>query len=110
MKGLVQRVNHASVYVENKLISIFEDTNGKLNLSAKDIGAEILLISNFTLCTKAHSGNRPSFSAAANKAKAERLFESMPQFFTIQTKLGVFGADMKIQSEADGPVNLILEI
>lgn len=142
MKGLVQRVNHASVYVENKLISsiskgllvfvgifesdteetlqkfcqkvenlrIFEDTNGKLNLSAKDIGAEILLISNFTLCTKAHSGNRPSFSAAANKAKAERLFESMPQFFTIQTKLGIFGADMKIQSEADGPVNLILEI
>lgn len=138
----MQKVNHASVYVEDKLVNsiskgllifvgifeqdteetlqkfcqkienlrIFEDADSKLNLSAKDINAEILLISNFTLCAAPHSGNRPYFGAAAEKTKAKLLFESMPQLFTVKTKLGVFGAHMKIQSEADGPVNLILEV
>lgn len=138
----MQKVNHASIYVEDRLVNsiskgllifigifeqdteetlrkfcqkvenlrIFEDADGKLNLSAKDVNVEILLISNFTLCAAPHSGNRPYFGAAAEKNKAKLLFESMPQLFTVKTKLGVFGADMKIQSEADGPVNLILEV
>lgn len=138
----MQKVNHASVYVEDKLVNsiskgllvfvgvfeqdteetlqkfcqkienlrIFEDADSKLNLSAKDINAEILLISNFTLCAAPHSGNRPYFGAAAEKTRAKLFFESMPQLFTVKTKLGVFGAYMKIQSEADGPVNLILEV
>ncbi len=138
----MQKVNHASVYVEDKLVNsiskgllvfvgifepdtektlqkfcqkaenlrIFEDANGKLSLSVKDVNAEILLISNFTLCAAPHSGNRPYFGLSAEKTRAKLFFESMPQLFTVKTKLGVFGAYMKIQSEADGPVNLILEI
>ncbi len=138
----MQKVNHASVYVEDKLVNsiskgllvfvgifepdtektlqkfcqkaenlrIFEDANGKLSLSVKDVNAEILLISNFTLCAAPHSGNRPYFGLSAEKTRAKLFFESMLQLFTVKTKLGVFGAYMKIQSEADGPVNLILEI
>ncbi|MGN1034184.1 MAG: D-aminoacyl-tRNA deacylase [Oscillospiraceae bacterium] len=94
--------------VEN--LRIFEDANSRLNLSAKDVNAEILLISNFTLCAAPHSGNRPYFGAAAEKTRAKLFFESMPQLFTVKTKLGVFGAYMKIQFEVDGPVNLILEV
>lgn len=138
----MQKVNHASVYVEDKLVNsiskgllvfvgifesdtektlqkfcqkaenlrIFEGANGKLSLSVKDVNAEILLISNFTLCAAPHSGNRPYFGLSVEKTRAKLFFESMPQLFTVKTKLGVFGAYMKIQSEADGPVNLILEI
>ncbi len=124
----MQKVNHASVYVEDKLVNsiskgllvfvgifeqdtektlqkfcqkaenlrIFEDANGKLSLSVKDVNAEILLIPNFTLCATPHSGNRPYFGLSAEKTRAKLFFESMPQLFTVKTKLGVFGAYMKI--------------
>lgn len=94
-------------------LRIFEDENGKMNLSVKDVGGEVLLVSQFTLYGDASHGNRPSFTLAERPEKAEPLYEYAVQALSAQgvvVKKGVFGADMKIEQCNDGPVTILLEI
>ena len=93
-------------------LRIFEDDNGRLNLSVQDAGGSILAISNFTLAGDARRGRRPSFTEAAAPEQAEPLHEAFVQAAraagaTVET--GVFGAHMSVASVADGPVNIILD-
>ena len=94
-------------------LRIFEDANGKMNLSVKDVGGEILLISQFTLYGDCSHGNRPSFTDAERPEAAERLYlltaEKLRRY-GLTVKTGVFGADMKIEQYNDGPVTVIYEI
>ncbi len=94
-------------------LRVFEDENGKMNLSVKDVGGEVLLVSQFTLYGDASHGNRPSFTLAERPEKAEPLYEYAVQALSAQgvtVKKGVFGADMKIEQANDGPVTILLEI
>lgn len=99
----------------NKLIKlrIFEDENGKTNLSLKDVGGELLLVSQFTLLANCKEGNRPSFIGAGSPDEAKRLYEYMVELgkkSDIHTEYGVFGADMKVSLENDGPFTIVLEL
>ena len=93
-------------------LRIFEDENEKMNLSALDIGAEMLVVSQFTLCADCSHGRRPSFTPAAPPKEANGLYE----YFTSRLKEagishvenGVFGADMQVSLVNDGPVTIIL--
>lgn len=94
-------------------LRIFEDQNGKMNLSIKDAGGEVLLISQFTLLADCSHGNRPSFSLAEKPERARALYEYTAQKIREQglcVKCGVFGADMKIEQYNDGPVTIIYDI
>ncbi len=145
MKLVIQRVTHADVTVDGKVIGkigkgylallgvadtdteeimqymadkmmhlrIFEDENGKMNLSLLDVDGEILLISQFTLYADCKKGRRPSFTDAGAPAFAENLYQKMTAYLEaslpgkIQT--GEFGADMKVALLNDGPVTIILD-
>ena len=91
---------------------IFEDTQGKMNLSLKDVSGEALVVSQFTLFADCSRGNRPSFTMAEDPCQAEAMYKK----FTIalekagaSVKTGVFGAMMKVSLTNDGPVTIILE-
>ncbi len=91
---------------------VFSDANGKFNLDLKEVGGQVLLVSNFTLCADARKGNRPYFGAAARPELAQELFEQLATLLRaqgIETRTGVFGADMKVNVVNDGPVTVPLE-
>lgn len=93
-------------------LRVFEDENGKMNLSVKDVGGEVLLVSQFTLLGDASHGNRPSFTLAERPERAEPLYEyavRVLQANGVVVKKGVFGADMQIAQHNDGPVTILLE-
>ena len=93
-------------------LRIFQDEEGKTNRSLADVGGELLMVSQFTLCADCRHGNRPSFTPAAGAEKANALFEYMvgkakETFPGVQK--GVFGADMKVELLNDGPFTIILD-
>ena len=90
---------------------IFEDENGKMNLSCLDLGYEILLISQFTLCANCSRGNRPDFFSAEEPSRARALYVQLGKKLEergLKVSYGVFGADMLIEQVNGGPVTIIL--
>ena len=145
MKAVIQRVNHASVQVNNKLVSeintglliflgithnddhndiewlsnkiaclrIFNDSDGIMNLSVNDIDGGVMVVSQFTLHAKTKKGNRPSYISAAKAEQANALYEDFKKAMALLIKTpiasGIFGADMKVQLDNDGPVTIIID-
>ena len=145
MKIVLQRVKHASVSVEDVLISeigpglllfvgvakgdgereadwlaekvaglrVFADKGGKMNLSVREAGSEILAVSQFTLLADTRKGKRPSFVRAAPPEKAELLFDYFCERLLAtgvrSVKTGSFGAMMDVALTNDGPVTIVLE-
>lgn len=92
---------------------IFHDENGKMNLSVVDIEGEALAVSQFTLYADTRKGNRPSFIYSAPPEMAAPLVDRFAELLVAQgvpTKKGVFGADMQVALENDGPVTICLEM
>ena len=92
-------------------LRIFEDENGKINKSIKDVQGEILLVSQFTLYANASHGNRPDFLQAETPDKANELYLYVAEGLKaagVTVKTGVFGADMKIKQVNDGPFTILL--
>jgi len=94
-------------------LRIFPDETDKLNLSVQDVPGGVLAVPNFTLQADASKGRRPAFDAAAPQSIAEPLYNGFVAALRTKgcaTQSGVFGAEMSIRSEADGPVNIIIEM
>ena len=143
MRAVVQRVSHAQVKVDCKVVGkiekgylvllgvkegdtkkeadflankvvnlrVFEDENDKMNLSIKDVGGEMLIVSQFTLYGDASHGNRPSFTEAARPEEANSLYEYFCEKVgqEVHVEKGVFQAEMKVELLNDGPVTILLE-
>lgn len=144
MKIIVQRVNFAEIFVNNKFkgkiqkgivayigitngdsvkdidfcidklinLRIFDDESGKLNLSVKDINGNLLIVSNFTIYGNTEKGRRPNYTDSAPASEAYEiynLFVKKLEQTGIRFETGEFGQYMRIVSENDGPVNLIID-
>lgn len=144
MKVVVQRVKHAKVEVDSKVVGkidrgmlvfvgvgkddtardaeylankvvqlrMFEDSNGKMNLPASEVGAEFLVVSQFTLYGDCVKGRRPSFDGAADPQKGEELYEhflGQLRKHRLKVETGLFRAMMDVSLVNDGPVTFVLE-
>jgi len=101
-------------YLGDKAIGlrIFRDENDKMNLSVKDIGGEVLVVSQFTLYGDCKKGKRPSFDKAGNPKFAEEMYEKFLAYIKEnmgKVEHGIFGADMKVELLNNGPVTLIID-
>lgn len=101
-------------YIGDKILGlrIFDDEEGIMNLSVKDIKGEILLVSQFTLYGDARKGRRPSYINALNPRDAERVYNKLVEYIKIkgfEVKTGEFGGDMDVSLINDGPVTILLD-
>lgn len=101
-------------YIAEKVsgLRVFDDSEGKMNLSVTDIGGEILSVSQFTLLADARKGRRPSFIRAAQPEEANRLYEYFNEKVRekgVTVAEGVFRADMLVRINNDGPVTILLD-
>ncbi|MBQ7880264.1 MAG: D-tyrosyl-tRNA(Tyr) deacylase [Clostridia bacterium] len=95
-------------------VRLFKDEDGKLNYNIAQVGGEILLVSNFTLCDKKGSGGaRPDFTLSAPKDKAIELYQALQteliNEYGLTVKMGRFAETMQIYTQLDGPINLVQE-
>jgi D-tyrosyl-tRNA(Tyr) deacylase len=111
--GQTDTIDHPARLAEKVInLRIFEDGQGMLNLSVRDVGGDVLVVPNFTLMADARKGRRPSFAPAAPQESAEPIYD---KFLGAMGQLdghvagGAFGQHMTIRSVADGPVNLVVE-
>lgn len=107
-------VQDSSAYLARKIANmrIFSDENGKMNLSVKDVGGEILLVSQFTLMADTSRGNRPGFELAERPDIAKQMYLDAGKLLEnegVPVRYGVFGADMTITQVNDGPVTILTE-
>ena len=101
-------------YIKDKIINlrIFEDENFKMNKSLMDICGEMLVISQFTLYGDCRKGRRPNFMAALSGEESKKLYDKfilMLKEYGIKVETGIFGADMKVDIQNDGPVTILLD-
>ncbi len=104
-----------SEYLQRKIVAlrIFDDESGVMNLSVKDVHADILAVSQFTLLAETRKGNRPSYIAAARPEDARPFFDDFVAGLSVAlgkpVPVGIFGADMKVSLLNDGPVTILLD-
>lgn len=120
-RGLVLLIGVAATDTVNEVdklarkcveLRIFEDNEGKMNLSILDVGGQIMAVSQFTLYADTKKGRRPSFTEAASPSKAQALYELFVESLRkrkLQVETGIFGAHMLVEIHNDGPVTIILE-
>ena len=106
--------DHDAEYLARKtaLLRVFEDDDGVMNRSVRDLDFEVLVVSQFTLYGDCRKGNRPSYTSAADPAKAEQLYEAFLQHLGqmgVHTARGRFRAEMEVTLVNDGPVTILLE-
>jgi D-tyrosyl-tRNA(Tyr) deacylase len=89
-------------------LRVFEDGDGRLNLSVRDVGGAVLCVSNFTVYGDTRRGNRPSFTEAARPERAQELYERVRA--RLGAEGGVFGARMRVELVNDGPVTLVVDV
>ena len=103
-----------TAYVANKIASlrVFDDADGRLSRSGRDVGGEVLLVSQFTLYGDCRRGRRPSFDKAAAPAAAKAVYEALADAVRglgVPVRLGTFQAHMVVASNNDGPVTLLID-
>ncbi len=92
---------------------VFSDSDDKMNLDLKDVGGDLMLVSQFTLAAETEKGLRPGFSTAKSPADAEIIYDNLVEAACAQHEFvqsGKFGADMQVSLENDGPVTFILRV